>query len=129
MKIDLLIIHPDESTRRDVAARALRRGLNCCETDSAVDGVILAREARPPAVVIDAASRGMDGFMALELIRMDVGTQTRILVTGAGERGLQSLARELGADQAVGSDGGAIDLFLDQCPSSTRRSATIASLP
>ncbi len=129
---DLIVVHSDPGFRRAVRDLAARRGLRCCETDSPVTGVLLARESNPGAMILDLEIPGMDGLLALTLLREQAGDALRLGVVVAGVDGRAELAREAGADAVFSGvpDAREIDLLLETRASERRRGrSTVGSLP
>lgn len=102
MTVDLLVVDADPTRRRGLRELARQRGLRVCESDGAVEGVLLAREAKPALVVLDVAPQGMHGPMATALIRRAAGPRARVLVVGAHDAASRAGALAAGADAAVG---------------------------
>jgi CheY-like chemotaxis protein len=107
MQTDLLVIHPNVRERKRICDLAERAGLGVCEADSPVDGIILAREAAPTAVVLDFARDEAAAFLALQMLRAMGGPSPRhgggprVVAVGLREAALQKLASELGVDEVV----------------------------
>ncbi|MFN0205791.1 MAG: two-component system response regulator [Planctomycetota bacterium] len=129
MSVDILIIHPDATKRKQLREIVHQRGFESCETDSAVEGVLLAREASPRGVIMDMSPNGMDGFVALKLIRTQLKEDAKVFSLGVEDPGLQSLAIELGADGASNEAANHVATFLTSITPSRRRSNFISSLP
>jgi len=132
MSVELLVVHPEESSRQTIGRLAAEAGLRVCESNSAVEGVLLAREAHPTAVILNLEPPGMDGLAALALIRAQVGATARVLAFGSTDPGALKFARELGADIAMAHlDERPLQEFLQEARRRPRRTlgAAIASLP
>lgn len=129
MSVDILIIHPDASKRRQLRDMVRQRGFKSCETDSAVEGVLLAREAGPRGVIMDMSPNGMDGFVALKLIRAQLGETAQVISIGVEDPGLQSLAIELGANDASNGETQHVGRFLTSLSPARAAANVISSLP
>lgn len=100
--MNCLVIATDERVRQQLQ-RLVR--VFCTEPGMAASpGEAMAAIRNPPQlIIIDMSESGGGSFVTLHLIRNAVGPATAVLATGIRGRDLQSLARELGANQAVDS--------------------------
>jgi len=101
MTVDLLVVDADSTRRRGLRELARRRGLRVCESDAAVEGVLLAREAKPAWVILDLMQpHGMEGHLATAMIRRAAGPRAKVLVVGARDDAARKRALAAGADGA-----------------------------
>jgi DNA-binding response OmpR family regulator len=133
MTVELLVIHSDPAERRRIREIASDYGLRMCESDHAVAGILLAREASPAMVVLDLEPRGMDGLFALGMLSAESNEPVPVLAVGARDARARERAKEAGASEAVGDlgDGSALRAFLERHRPRIRRRRTdaVASLP
>ena len=101
MTHDLLVVHPDPNERKRIRELAGRHGFRVCESDSGVGGMILAREAAPDLVVVGLDHGEPADFVALRLIRSQLGDRARLLAVGLADPAMRQLAQDLGADLAL----------------------------
>jgi len=71
----ILIVEDNERNRKLVRDTLQYTGYRTVETDTAEEGIRLAREHRPDLVLMDIQLPGMDGITALGQLRADPATR------------------------------------------------------
>jgi two-component system cell cycle response regulator DivK len=71
----ILIVEDNEKNRKLVRDVLRHRGFQTVESDTAEEGIRLARETRPALVLMDIQLPGMDGIAALGRLRADPATR------------------------------------------------------
>jgi two-component system cell cycle response regulator DivK len=71
----ILIIEDNENNRMLVRDVLQSRGYETAETDTAEEGLRLARAPRPALILMDIQLPGMNGMEALKLLRADAATR------------------------------------------------------
>ncbi len=72
----ILIVEDDEKSRRLVRDVLRFKGYETVETETAEEGLRVAREARPALILMDIQLPGMNGIDALRCLRADPATPT-----------------------------------------------------
>jgi CheY-like chemotaxis protein len=76
MASELILIVEDNEKNRKLLRDVLRvRGYQTIETETAEEGVRLARESHPALILMDIQLPGMDGIAGLHQLRADARTQ------------------------------------------------------
>jgi len=124
----LLIIDDEEAVCWTLRQALEKEGHNVATAASAEQGLVLARQKKPDAVILDVRLPGMDGLTALIKLRPSIGEAPVIVITAFGD--LKT------AVQAV--EGGAFDYLvkpfdlsqaLESIDRALRRSKTRAARP
>ena len=71
----ILIVEDNENNRMLVRDVLQSRGYRTEETDTAEEGLRLARASRPALILMDIQLPGMDGLEALKLLRAEAATR------------------------------------------------------
>jgi two-component system, cell cycle response regulator DivK len=71
----ILIVEDDEKSRRLVRDVLGHKGYRTLESESAEEGIRLAREFKPALILMDIQLPGMNGMQALALLRADPDTK------------------------------------------------------
>ena len=71
----ILIVEDNENNRMLVRDVLQSRGYRTEETDTAEEGLRLARASRPALILMDIQLPGMNGMEALKLLRADAATR------------------------------------------------------
>ena len=71
----ILIVEDNENNRILVRDVLQSRGYQTAETDTAEEGLRLARASRPALILMDIQLPGMNGMEALKLLRADADTR------------------------------------------------------
>ena len=98
---DVVLVIDDDAAQRDLMSRFLEReGFAVRVATGGVEGVALAREIRPRAILLDVMMPGVDGWSVLSTIKADpdLAGIPVVMVTFVSERGL---ATSLGAADYV----------------------------
>jgi DNA-binding response OmpR family regulator len=97
----LLVVDPDNSVRREIAAAAQQDGYDVAEADSGQAGIDLFESSRPSLVILEVTLPDMSGFdCCRELRRLDVGTPI-IMISNRADEIDAVVALEIGADDYV----------------------------
>ena len=67
----ILIVEDNEKSRRLMREVLRVKGYETVETETAEEGIRVAREARPALILMDIQPPGMSGFDALGCLRAD----------------------------------------------------------
>jgi diguanylate cyclase (GGDEF)-like protein len=94
----ILVVEDDEGTR-EALAEALADRYDVEPATDGLAGVEAARERRPDVILMDLYLPGLDGFAALEALRVDAATADVpvILVSGVGDDLTRARSLDLGA--------------------------------
>ena len=119
----ILIVEDQEKNRKLVRDVLQYQGYSTLETETAEEGLQVAREAQPALILMDIQLPGMSGIKALQLLRADPVTQAIpvIAVTASVMRGDRHKIREAGFDDyqqkpiAVRALLDAVRAVLDRC--------------
>jgi len=72
----ILIVEDNEKNRRLARDVLQFKGYGILESETAEDGIRLARENKPALILMDFHLPGMNGIQALEVLRADEATRT-----------------------------------------------------
>ena len=100
----ILIVEDNEKNRKLVRDILQFKGYSLLESETAEEGIRLAREKKPALILMDFHLPGMNGIEAFNVLRADAGTRTipiiavtasamtedRQKIIGAGFDGLQT---------------------------------------
>ncbi len=81
----LLIVDDEQSICWGLAKLASQLGLSAATAATAEEGLELARDQRPDAIVLDVRLPGMDGLSAMRLFRKAAGEIPIVVITAYGE--------------------------------------------
>ncbi len=101
---ETILIIDDSPTFRDRLQDALEgAGYDVLAASSGEEGLRLAADARPTAMIVDGMLPGIDGVSVMRRIRMDVALRHTpcILLTASDEHGAEVRALDAGADAFV----------------------------
>jgi len=96
----VLLVEDNEDARRMLAALLAASGYRVLEADNGIDGLALAREARPEVAILDIGLPGLDGYELAARLRADAATRPMRLIalTGYGQAGDRDRALGAGFD-------------------------------
>ena len=96
----VLLVEDNEDARRMLAALLAASGYRVLEADNGIDGLALAREARPEVAILDIGLPGLDGYELAARLRADAATRPMRLIglTGYGQAGYRDRALGAGFD-------------------------------
>lgn len=96
----ILIVEDQEKNRKLVRDVLQYKGYATLETETAEEGLKLARESQPALILMDIQLPGMDGIAALQALRADPVTRAIpvIAVTASVMRADRGKIREAGFD-------------------------------
>jgi len=103
MNQTILIIEDELDIRELLAFHARKNGYQPLEAESGERGLVLAREKKPDAILLDIMLPGMDGMDVCRKLKQDAGTKDIpiILVTARGEEADIVSGLEMGATDYV----------------------------
>ncbi len=95
--LKILVAEDDDDTRQLICRVLERDGYDVASARSGTDALVLAREVRPDALVIDLTMPGLDGAELTRAVRSEDGLETvPILLLSAEVRGWE-VAKVFGA--------------------------------
>ncbi len=100
----MLVIDDSATYRKGLGAALEQAGYRVLEAPSGLEGIKLAAQERPDAVIVDGFMPDMDGPSVIRRIRLDPALRTTpcVLLTGANDAAAEIHALEAGADAFVG---------------------------
>jgi len=104
---ETVLVIDDSVTFREALKAALEQaGYGVIVADSGEDGLRLASDQRPTAVVVDGQLPGIDGATVIRRIRLDAALRALpcLLLTASEDRGAEVRALDAGADAFVRKD-------------------------
>lgn len=109
----ILVIDDSMTVRQDLCFALEEAGYRALSAANGKDGLQMAANERPSAIVVDGVMEGMDGASFIRRVRLDAALRDIpcVLLTASEESGGELLALEAGADAFVRKDEG-IDLIL-----------------
>ena len=125
----MVLVIDDSVTFRDVMRQALESaGYDAVTADTGEDGLRLAAEMRPSAIIVDGMLPGIDGTTVIRRVRLDAALRgvPCLLLTGSGELSAELQALDAGADAFVLKDV-EIPVILARLAAALRGSATRAT--
>jgi len=93
----ILIIEDDEGVRRALASGLIRRGFKVYAAESGQDGLRAEPAFRPDLILLDLGLPDIDGFAAIEALRVR-GTTPIVILSVRGAESDKVRALDLGAD-------------------------------
>lgn len=125
----VLVVDDSVTAREELRAALERAGLEVVTAGSAEEGLRLAAELRPRAIVVDGVMPGMDGAAFVQAIRADAALRTTpcILLTASGSVG-ELRALDAGADAYVRKDEDGNELVLARLQALLRSSTSAVSV-
>jgi two-component system cell cycle response regulator DivK len=99
----VLVVDDDVNTR-DAYAEYLRlNGFVVVTAGSGLEGLEIAKRARPDVILMDAVMPGMEGWTVIKLLKADPRTRAIpvVLLTGHTQPSDYARARECGADALI----------------------------
>jgi two-component system, NtrC family, sensor kinase len=121
-----ILIVDDSATYREELRRVFERaGYAVLVAASGEEGLRLAADRRPNAIVVDGVMPGIDGGTMIRRIRLDAAMRGTpcILLTASEDTGAELSALDSGADAFVRKEGD-IEVILAKLAAALRRSAT-----
>ncbi len=96
----LLVIDPSETFRQWLKQLVEPNGYRLAEAESGAQGLRLAAEIQPAAIVVDGQMAGIDGLTFISRIKSDAVLREIpcVFLTGSDDRGTELRALEAGAD-------------------------------
>ena len=121
----VLVIDDSLSFRKALAERLAAGGYAVFEATDGEDGLRIASQRRPDAIIVDGVLPEMDGTAVIRRIRLDAALRSTpcILLTGADDRGAELRALDAGADAFVRKEDD-LALVLARVAAVIRRPAT-----
>ena len=109
----ILVIDDEDVFRESTASALRRRGFDTLEAANGRVGAELARHHHPDLVLCDVNMEQMNGYQALESLRLEPGTAAIpfILMTGMGDTAAMRKGMNLGADDYLPKPFTATQLF------------------
>jgi two-component system, NtrC family, sensor kinase len=103
----VLVIDDSVTFRRALKAALEQAGYSVIVSDTGEDGLRLASDRRPTAIVVDGQLPGIDGATVIRRIRLDAALRGLpcLLLTASEDRGAELAALDAGADAFVRKDG------------------------
>jgi two-component system, NtrC family, sensor kinase len=104
---DTVLVIDDSMTFREAVKTTLEQAsYRVIASDSGEDGLRLASDLRPTAIIVDGQLPGIDGATVIRRIRLDVALRgiPCLLLTASEERGAEVHALDAGADAFVRKD-------------------------
>ena len=104
---DMVLIIDDSVTFREALRAALEQAsYQVIVSDSGEDGLRVASDRRPAALIVDGQLPGIDGATVIRRIRLDAALRGLpcLLLTASEERGAEFAALDAGADAFVRKD-------------------------
>jgi two-component system, NtrC family, sensor kinase len=104
---ETILVIDDSITFREALKQALEQaGYRVIVSDSGEDGLRLASDRRPTAIVVDGQLPGIDGATVIRRIRLDAALRALpcLLLTASEDRGAEVHALDAGADAFVRKD-------------------------
>jgi two-component system, NtrC family, sensor kinase len=104
---ETILVIDDSITFREALKRALEQAAyRVIVSDSGEDGLRLASDRRPTAIVVDGQLPGIDGATVIRRIRLDAALRGLpcLLLTASEDRGAEVHALDAGADAFVRKD-------------------------
>lgn len=105
--LETVLVIDDSITFRETLKAALEQaGYDVIVADSGEDGLRLASDRRPTAIVVDGQLPGIDGATVIRRIRLDAALRGLpcLLLTASEDRGAEVRALDAGADAFVRKD-------------------------
>ena len=102
-----VLVIDDSATFRNVMRQALEdAGYAAATAGTGEDGLRLAAEVRPSAIIVDGMLPGIDGTTVIRRVRLDAALRgvPCLLLTGSGELSAELQALDAGADAFVHKD-------------------------
>lgn len=120
-RTNVLIIDDSPTFRKRLAQTLREAGYGVLEANSGEQGLLLAADARPAAVVVDGSLPGINGSTVIRRLRLDAALRglACILLTASDDRGAELEALDAGADAFVHKDGDG-DLLLAKLAAALR---------
>ncbi len=125
----ILVIDDSATVREQLCEAFEEAGYYTLSASNGKDGLQLAADRRPAAIVVDGVMEGMDGSTVIRRIRLDAALRDTpcVLLTASEEANGELLALDAGADAFVRKDEGT-DLILARL-SAVMRSAASTTQP
>ncbi|HEX3861010.1 MAG TPA: response regulator [Stellaceae bacterium] len=126
---DSILVIDDSITFREALREALQgAGYQVDVAGTGEEGLRLAAELRPTAIIVDGVLPGADGASIIRRIRLDAGLRSTpcLLLTGSGEEGAEVRALDAGADAFARKEED-IDIVLARVSAMLRSAATQSS--
>lgn len=123
-----ILVIDDSATVREEICKALEdAGYLVMSATNGRDGLQVAADRRPSAIVVDGVMPGMDGATVIRRIRLDAALRDTpcVLLTASEDSGGELYALDAGADAFVRKDDG-IELILARIAAVLRRVANAA---
>ena len=126
----VLVIDDSVTTREELRATLEGAGLEVLTASSGEDGLRLAADGRPAAVIVDAGLPGMDGATFIRAVRADPALRTTpcVLLTGSDVLG-EVVALDAGADAFVRKDAEGAEVVLARIRALLRGATATSSAP
>lgn len=101
--VKVLLIDDSATFRKSLQESLGRVGYSTATAESGEEGLRLAADLRPDAIIVDGMLPGMDGATVIRQIRLDAGLRRTpcLLLTGSGDRIEEVRALDSGADSFV----------------------------
>lgn len=121
-QVTVLVIDDSPTVREELCYALQDAGYSVLSASNGRDGLQLAADRRPSAIVVDGVMDGMDGATVIRRIRLDAALRDTpcVLLTASESFGGELYALEAGADAFVRKDEG-IDLILARLAAVLRR--------
>jgi DNA-binding response OmpR family regulator len=122
-----VLVIEDSPTFLDAVRSALERGgYAVLSASSGEDGLRVAAQHRPTALIVDGVLPGIDGPTVIRRIRLDPALRSVpcLLLTGSDARGAELAALDAGADAFLRKDG-ALDVMLARLGAVLRRAGGV----
>jgi DNA-binding response OmpR family regulator len=106
MRQTVLVIDDSVTFREELRRVLLEAGHAVVVAESGEEGLRMAADVRPAAIVVDSVLPGIDGATAVRRIRLDAALRRTpcLLLTASGDAGAELQALEAGADAFVRKD-------------------------
>ena len=97
-KLAVLLIEDNDDARTMLAAQLAAAGCRVLEAGNGVDGIALARQARPDLAIVDIGLPGMDGYQVAAAVRAEpaLAAMRLVALTGYGQEADRRRALEAG---------------------------------
>lgn len=126
--VSILIIDDSVTFREELRDTLERRGHRVTTASTGEEGLRLAADLRPDAILVDGVLPGIDGATVIRRIRFDAALRQIpcLLLTATDDLGAELVALDAGADAFVRKQG-SLDVILAKLDASLRRAETPAN--